>query len=295
LITPQGVSAATAQVFPSLITYRYSNLQPKFSPDGSKFAFATKDFSTQASQTTVRLFDFDRCTGIMSNQRNIAIPDTNPGAGTAFAPSSKYLYYATFKVLYQLNTDSSNVQASLDSIAGYDNFSSGGNPYLFWLLYLANDGKIYIPGNYNTTCSFINYPDSAGIACDMHPHTYSFPCYIYGTVPNHPNYYLGPVENSGCDTLSGIKKSYLSQKQILEVVPNPSTNGAFGISYVLAQNQNGLLQVFDINGKKVHEQSLPQWSTFQQINVPHLANGIYSLRLQSGNTVRRAKVAVLQD
>lgn len=295
LLTPQGVSAATAQVFPSLITYRYSNLQPKFSPDGRKFAFATKDFSTQASQTTVRLFNFDRCTGILSNQRNIAIPDTNPGAGTAFAPSSKYLYYATFKVLYQINSDTSNVQASLDSIAGYDNFSSGGNPYLFWLLYLANDGKIYIPGNPNTTSSFINYPDSAGIACDMNQHTLNFPSYILGTVPNHPNYYLGPVENSGCDTLSGIKNIFSNLLPSIKLSPNPSTDGVFAISYMLEQNKKGVFQLFDSNGRLVYEKELPPWSTFQQIEVPKLNNGIYSAKLRSGKSLLSSKLIIQKE
>lgn len=292
LVTPQGLTNVSSQIFANLISYRWSSHQLTFSPNGSKFAFATTNYYSNPYQTNVRLFDFDRCTGLLSNQRNIAIPDTNPGAGTAFAPSSKYLYYATFKVLYQINTDSSNVQASLDSIAGYDNFVSGGNPYLFWLLYLANDGKIYIPGNINTTSSYINYPDSGGIACYMQQHALIFPCYVIGAVPNHPNYFLGPLENSGCDTLSGIKNKFTSLQQNLKIAPNPSSNGSFGITYVLAQNQKGLLQIFDVNGKKVYEYNLPPWSTYQQIEVPQLSNGIYALRLQSGKSVRQAKLLI---
>jgi hypothetical protein len=293
LLTPTGIGSISTQTFGIPITFWSMATQPAFSPDGLHYAISNSGGGF-GKINYINIFDFDRCTGNLSNLKSIFIRDSLECTSLTFSPNSKYLYFDNRSFIYQLNVDSLAFNTNYKTIATYDGYMlSGLYANDFYQMYRANDGKIYVTsGTSVTDLTYINYPDSADTLCDVRQHDLHLPSYNFGTVPNHPNYYLGPVENSGCDTLSGIKNSYLTQEQILKVVPNPSTNGAFGINYVLAQNQSGLLQVFDINGKKVHEQSLPQWSTFQQINVPHLANGIYSLRLQSGNGVRRAKVVI---
>ncbi|MBK9479015.1 MAG: T9SS type A sorting domain-containing protein [Bacteroidetes bacterium] len=295
LLTPTGISSISSQTFSIPITFYSTGTQPAFSPDGLHYAISNSGGNFKINY--INIFDFDRCTGNLSNLKSIFIRDSLECTSLTFSPNSKYLYFDNDSFIYQLNVDSLAFNINYKKVATYDGYTiSGISPTNFYQMYRAIDGKIYVVSrNAVTYLNYINYPDSADTLCDVRQHSFQLPSYNFGTVPNHPNYYLGPVENSGCDTLSGIKNSYLNQEQILKVVPNPSINGAFGISYVLGQNQKGLLQVFDINGKKVHEQSLPQWSTFQQINVPNLANGIYSLRLQSGNGVRRAKVVVLQE
>jgi hypothetical protein len=295
LLTPSGISSVSTQTFSIPITFWSMATQPAFSPDGLHYAISNSGFNLKVNY--INIFDFDRCTGNLTNLKSIFIRDSLPCASLTFSPNSKYLYFDNDSFIYQLNVDSLAFNTNYKKVATYDGYKiSGLYATDFFQMYRANDGKIYVVSrNAVTYLNYINYPDSSDTLCDVRQHALQLPSYNFGTVPNHPNYYLGPVENSGCDTLSGIKNIFLSQEQVLKVVPNPSTNGTFGISYVLAQNQKGLLQVFDINGKKVHEQSLPQWSTFQHINVPHLANGIYSLRLLAGNTVRRVKVAILQD
>ncbi len=300
LLTSNGVSSISNQTFPIPITSYSMATQPAFSPDGTHYAITNSGSYVVGTPFTINyinVFDFDRCTGTLSNLKSIYNGDSLPMGSLTFSPNSKYLYFANDSFIYQLNIDSLAFTTNYKKVATYDGFLlAGWLPNEFFQMYRANDGKIYVASRSTVTdLTYINYPDSADTLCDVRQHALHLPSYNFGTVPNHPNYFLGPVENSACDTLSGIKNKYAVQEQILKVAPNPSLDGTFGITYVLAQNKNGLLQIFDINGKKVQELSLPQWSTFQQINVAHLSNGIYSLRLQSGDGVRRAKVIIQKE
>lgn len=69
-----------------------------------------------------------------------------------------------------MNTDTSNIQASLQLVAEKDTFYSPFYPLLanFWMMYLEANGKMYIcSGNSVIDMHYINYPDSAGLACEV--------------------------------------------------------------------------------------------------------------------------------
>ncbi|MGI8892080.1 MAG: T9SS type A sorting domain-containing protein, partial [Bacteroidia bacterium] len=75
--------------------------------------------------------------------------------------------------------------------------------------------------------------------------------------------------------------------------PNPSS-GNFNIIYLLPQNKEGLLEVFDINGRRVFNYSLPQWSTLQQLSLPaNIANGLYNCVITSDGQRVSRKIAVI--
>lgn len=145
LLSPSGVSAPVQQVLGVPPTV-YLLGQMHFSPDGKKMAYSYYDGVVGALTFTLRLFDFDRCTGMFSNTQVISFTETSPGLGLAFSSNSKYLYACTARKIIQLNTDTSDVAASMDTVAIYDGYAY---PYpflqtLFWTMYLAADGKIYI-------------------------------------------------------------------------------------------------------------------------------------------------------
>ena len=63
------------------------------------------------------------------------------------------------------------------------------------------DGKIYIECSGTTVAMHIlNDADSAGTACDLEPHAVIFTKFNY-SIPNFPNYDLGRLQASPCDTL----------------------------------------------------------------------------------------------
>ncbi|MEZ5109631.1 MAG: hypothetical protein R2829_11795 [Bacteroidia bacterium] len=99
----------------------------------------------------------------------------------------------------------------------------------------------------------INYPDSAGTACSVNLHNVFINNFNYQTIPNHPNYYLGRLVGSPCDTLTGIH-DLAAHDFRFSVSPNPN-NGNFKIMYLLPQNKSGTLQIFDITGKEIYRKT----------------------------------------
>ncbi|MCO5289206.1 MAG: hypothetical protein M9940_07270 [Bacteroidetes bacterium] len=89
------------------------------------------------------------------------------------------LYASSFQRIYQLNTDTSDIAASKTIVAVNDGYFSLP-PFQtdFWFMYLAANGKIYISsGNGVIDLHYINYPDSAGMACSVQQHALHLPCY----------------------------------------------------------------------------------------------------------------------
>ncbi|MBE7510164.1 MAG: T9SS type A sorting domain-containing protein [Bacteroidia bacterium] len=160
-------------------------------------------------------------------------------------------------------------------------------------MYLAANGKIYISsGSSVKHLHEMNYPDSAGIACDVQLHNVFTNCFFIG-VPNHPNYYLGRLVGSPCDTLTGIH-DLAAHDFRFSISPNPN-NGNFRIMYLLPQNKSGTLQIFDITGKEIYHQTLPPWSTLQYISLPKIADGVYQCTIISNNQRVNKKLVVVRE
>jgi hypothetical protein len=295
LFTPSGIQSITTQSF-GVPLPMVNWTQPTFSPDGTKFAYCNT-WHTTSWIFKVRMMDFDRCSGVFSNPLYLDCSDTHPGLGVAFSPNSKYLYAASTYHIFQINTDTSNIAASLDTVSANDGYYSPVSPYQtnFWLLYLAADGKIYSStGNGTNALHFINYPDSDGMACDVQQHALHLPCYNVGTVPNHPNYFLGCDTASGCPCLA-TNINEMQHDFPFSIYPNPITNQQLKISYLLPQNKKGMFEIYDVNGRKIFSYALPQWSTMQYFSLPELSSGIYNCIITSGSERVSRKVAVVRE
>ena len=293
LLTPNGITNVSSQTFPSLISDLGNVSQPVFSNDGNKFAFTTSHWVGGSSPWNLQLnyFDFDRCTGNLSNYTALDLSDGNMGVGTAFSKNSEFLYVATTQHVFQINTISPIM--TFDTVATYDGFLSATSPTIFGLLYLAEDNKIYITsGNYGVDLHIINNPDSAGIACDVQQHVLHVPCYHDWTVPAHPNSFLGSEPGSLCDSLTtGISKNLHDFN--LSIAPNPS-NGNFSLNYLLPQNKTGVFEIYDMDGRKVYSQILSQWSTIGLITLLNLTTGFYQCVIKSENFWSSKKLVIVE-
>lgn len=276
LVTPQGVSLDGMQSIG--ITRPPDNGQATFSPDGSKFAYYcgfTED---------LEVFGFDRCTGLFSNPVHITINDANSMGGVAFSPNSRYLYVSSLEDMYQYDTEAPNIAASMVHIAEWDGFYSPSPPFatLFDIAQLAPDGKIYIgTGNSTFHLHVIHNPDEPGFACNMEQHGIELQRLYQNSLPNHPNYHLGPVVGSVCDSLD-LGTGVATQQVLLGVqaYPNPS-NGQFNLSYPV-QPEAGLLEVLDIQGRVVYQSRLAAWSQVHRVALGGEAAGMYQCRLRWG-------------
>ncbi|MBP7409427.1 MAG: T9SS type A sorting domain-containing protein [Flavobacteriales bacterium] len=277
LVTPTGVNVEGTQSM-GIIRPR-DHGQVCFSPDGSKFAYYWGQFNQD-----LEIFDYDRCTGLFSNPVQILIDDANSMGGVAFSPNSRYLYVSSVEDVYQYDTEATDIAASMVHIAEWDGFYSPSPPFatLFDIAQLAPDGKIYIAtGNSSLHLHVINDPDQPGMACDIVQHQQELPTYYTNSLPNHPNYHLGPVDGSVCDSL-GINNGAAEAALSLSVAayPNPS-NGAFTLSYPV-QSVVGELEVRDLSGRLVLRERIPQWSQVHRVVLHSEAAGLYQCQMRWG-------------
>jgi hypothetical protein len=174
--------------------------QSVFSPDGSIFARINSISLTEGQY--VDIYQFDRCTGLLSDQIQIHYDDDAYAAGIAISPNSRYLYVSSFANLYQFDLQASNIQASKKKVAEYDGFHENGIYTTFYLAQLAPDGKIYInvPSGVHYL-HVIHQPNLPNPECNVEQHGIRLPTYNSASLPNFPNYRLGPLDGSPCDTL----------------------------------------------------------------------------------------------
>lgn len=173
--------------------------QAVFSPDGKRYVkFNVTDFE---SGSFVDIYDFNRCTGYLSNHRQINFNDQSSSGGAAISPNSRYLYVTSSNFIYQYDLLYGNIEMSKRIVAVYDGYE---NPFptQFYQAQLAPDGKIYIAcKNGSKSLHVINSPDNQGNQCEVLQHAIELPTYNASSIPNFINYRLGPLDGSPCDTL----------------------------------------------------------------------------------------------
>ena len=180
--------------------------QTVFSPDGRFFVYLNLfDFG----ENYLNVFDFERCTGTVNNHRKKQFSNIDAAGGVAISPNSRYLYYIANYRIYQYDLWANDILSSETIVALYDGyqepiigFDSLSFGTFFYLGQLAPDGRIYI-NNTNGVRSLhvIENPDEPGEACGVKQHSFWLPTYNRFSLPNFPNYRLGPLDGSPCDTL----------------------------------------------------------------------------------------------
>jgi hypothetical protein len=288
LITPFGIQGPFIQ---NIGKYRINDVgQAAFSPNGECFAY----YNLDGQNADIEIFNFDHCSGVLSNPVHIAMLDSATGVGVAFSPNSQYLYVSSLRYVYQFDVTSTNIPATQTTVAVWDGFYSPNPPFgtFFDIAQLAPDGKIYIAtGNGTFHLHVINQPDSAGLACDLVQHGIPLPAYNFNSLPNHPNYFLGALAGSPCDSLTSLNDDQAFDFKF-GVYPNPNS-GVFNIGYQLPQNTSGILEIYDVNGSLIWSRPLPAWSTFQKIELSDkITYGIYLIVIKAGNGYLTRKLII---
>jgi hypothetical protein len=201
LLDPAGIHGPlTQQVSAGWIAGQSYNLMCAFSPDGNKFARLGS-----GSPAAFRLYDFDRCSGKLSNPVTITTPDTSLYAAcVCFSPNSRFLYLTNDGMrLYQFDTESADPESSVQLIGVYDGFLSVYNlPTGLHHMALAPDNRIYMAcTNGVNLLHTIHQPDQAGAACDFRQHDVLLPAHNTFFLPNNAFYRLYRAAGSPCDTL----------------------------------------------------------------------------------------------
>ncbi len=268
ILTPNGLTYSSLQTIGMRST---ASGQAAFSRDGKLYA-------SYDTKTDLEIFDFDRCNGSFSNPRHVAINDSALGIGVSLSPNGRFIYASSGKRVYQF--DVNNLQ-NYTTVAVWDSFYSPSPPFatLFLTQELMQDNKIYInTGNGTDYLHVINSPDSLGLACNVLQHNLHLPTYNAGSTPYYPNYSLGPVVGSICDSLSvGIKNNNLQSAE-LRLSPNPCHDNVW-VNYHFPNNKDGWLNIYNSIGKLVVKRRM-YWSTTQLLLYTNeLSSGIYFVKI----------------
>jgi hypothetical protein len=257
-----------------------------FSPDGTWYAQVN-------ANDTLDLFNFDRCTGELNNPIELTVPVGPYGTvGCSFSPSNRFMYINDLTNIYQFDLTAGNIQESIVKVAEWD---STYIPFATWFFIpqLAPDGKIYV-STYNGShrLHVINKPDSLGVGCNVSLHSFILPESAVQniTLPNLPNYGLGELPNSPCDTLAlaieEIPTDYFS------FYPNPSGSN-FVINYKISSE--AVLRLINLQGIVTNEWELPPNLTSRSINIQDVSAGIYFLSMVTQNGVQLTKKIIVQN
>ncbi len=306
LISPSGISPIPVQNVGELNGTNNGNIA--VSPDGTKICFTNLG-------GLIELYDFNRCTGEVSNPMTIE-PQLSSSPypyywSSEFSPSGQFLYVSSstqISRLWQFDTWASNIPSTKTLLwqvqnpantagalkRGPDNkiyfscaWTGGGFNYISY-----NSSQYYLE---NMNLSLINSPDSAGGACDFQP--WSF--YLggkrtYWGLPNNPDYDLGPLFGSPCDTLVGINPAPATlQPAELFVFYHPQWQTAFINAQKLA-GHNYRLRVYDTRGKEVFSESgtlNPPYFT-KNLNCASFAKGMYIVVLETEKEKLTKKVVI---
>ena len=197
-LSPQGINISKVAI--STVPTIDGLGQSVFTPDGTKYIRANSVYTGEPFR--VDIFDFDRCTGAFSQQRTKFLTYPGFGAYVSVSSNSKYLYVMRSDTALQFDLTAPDIFASETIVAVWDGFYSGAvYPSYFQEAQSGPDGRIYVTGPSSKHIHQINYPNRYGLGCDFRQHHIDLTVYNSYTVPNHPNYRLGPVDGSACDTL----------------------------------------------------------------------------------------------
>jgi hypothetical protein len=199
LVDPNGIQHVTdQQITPDAFT-SLGGAYHKASPDG-------RFFVNNDANTGLWIYDFDRCSGKLSNPRLLPYqPPTFYTSTNAFSADSRFLYLGTHLLVYQLDMQTiDHPEIAMDTIARHDGGSSPNLPSVTWfsLPELAPDDKIYYQAFYWTTAFHtIHRPELPLLAADYSQRSLITPRFKYQTRCYFPSYRLGRALDSPCDTL----------------------------------------------------------------------------------------------
>jgi Secretion system C-terminal sorting domain len=266
-----------------------------FTPDGRKYIF-------YEFKTGVRIYDFDRCTGKISNPKyikdNVPIDSTQVGE-IVISPNSRFLYLNRGYNILQYDLEATNIGASRTEITSFVTDSitrDNGFPINYYAGRVGPDGKIYIVGaNGFRYIHIIEKPNEKGRACNLRP--YMLPAYGSADIPYFPNFKLGALKGSSCDTLTTALKEPERRQVEIKAYPNP-TDGLLKLSFYNINTVNETsctVQIFNTTGQVIKHVELPKLQD-TDIDTEGVASGVYILKLsaKNGGWSETLKISILR-
>ena len=165
------------------------------------------------------IWDVDRCSGELYNEQIYEVEDNYSGNGI-FSPDSRYFYFLRRIIsspldyeFFQINMKKPIFELGqpLFILHEYQEPTWNTHTYYGWLQGTP-DGRIFQMGGYINHRDSINgfykynqiqFPSRQGMGCNYKEgyEAIKLPNFIASGIPYYPNYRLGPIDGSPCDTL----------------------------------------------------------------------------------------------
>ncbi|HNG89403.1 MAG TPA: hypothetical protein PK858_04340, partial [Saprospiraceae bacterium] len=275
ILSPAGFAAQPPQSLPATLPGCEKQGATAASPDGRRVA--------TWGDCKLSIQHFDRCSGLLSGKIELAAPNHwIPGGGLAFSPSGRYLYATSQNVLFRVDLASAAPQ--LDTMRfSYDPFLKSkydvpGNTFHF--LQNGPDGKIY--GNIPSRADYlhvINRPDGLNRdSIDFVPRRVKLPVTSVRTLPNVPNFRLGDLHGSPCDTLgiTPVQEPLATAAFAVSVSPNPAhTEATLRDHSPQSVAQERRWRLYTPAGQVLRSGTLPPGQAEQRLDLSTLPAGLY--------------------
>ena len=285
LLDPNGIEMERIDI-PELTAREQSGTMSFFNETGTKyvhFTFTNIKF--------IQTYDFDRCTGQLSNPQEydltdlLRVDDVNT---SILSPdgSKMYIFRYTYEDtliyppgIFQYDFDNSN----FTRITANDGlqFLTPNNKEIFTF------SNTYLPDTSIQFFSRIKYPNLPGLSCEFVKNTDTVRHAIsISTPPNFANFRLGPVDGSICDSLGidnpvAIEQAWEEQENKFALVfPNPFVT-ELNLRLKTAPKKPLILQVHNTVGQLLWQSSITQQTT--QIPISQWSKGLYLLRVVDEN------------
>jgi len=198
LIHPGGVSGPYIQ--------NYGPAYPGFPKEWGGFCTASEDGTLYVRHDGLygpRIYDFDRCTGLLSNLRLIPYKQSFYTVGSVLSQDKKTLYLSSYGEMMSVDLTHPDPASTLDTIAEYDGFATPVPLNTgFWSAQPRDNGKVYYATTNGTLALHVLHrAGMPGQAADFQQHAITLPVYNSGTMCRFPNYRLGRWLDAPCDTL----------------------------------------------------------------------------------------------
>jgi hypothetical protein len=300
LVNSDGVFPQPVQNIGDLLIEGFLRL--KFSQNG-ELLVAT------GSNHTIDLYDFNRCTGLLSNYRQILLR-TEPTLeyltrSSEFSPDNTRLYttsipygnYDTLSCLLQFDLTALDIRSTLDTIQTFL------APFICGFVKLAPDSQIYLSHFADMNdCEFfylycdttyypaimnlsvIHQPNELGALCDFRPYSFYLGGHrSYHGLPNNPNYELGPLAGSVCDTLiTSVSQVQVFEPAQLKLFFHTGWRQLF-VNGQYLKGKQGSLSLYSVTGQLLRREELsiqPPYYT-RQWDLTGTAPGVYIVVLET--------------
>jgi hypothetical protein len=269
----------------------------------------------------VEIFDFDRCSGILSNSITLdsAHIDNNSSSyhgmySADFSPTGRYVYACQYDfvnshyylVQYDIEGSSPGFNKTIifnqamnqaSATRGFVSVTRGLDNRMYLVPRCTGGGSCF---PIDSTClSTIENPDIGGLGCGLYLNKICYNQELYSALLSlAPNYDLGPIDGSLCDTLgidvrndTATHRAALSKSIGPQVYPNP----AF-LSLTLEMPEGVQIlsyKLFDIHGRCLLSKEDEINSNINLIDISNLTSGAYLLEVETDSGLYREKVVVL--